>query len=184
MIVAIEGKATHKEPTLVHVRLNSGLTYGVFISLQTSGNIKLDENISLFTTHIVREDAQLLYGFSSKDEQAMFKALLKVNGVGANTALAVCSTLTPKGFSEALVHGSIESFKKVPGIGPKTAKRILVELSEFSLNSSEGVTPIFHEASLALESLGFKKDKISSVLKTCNGTNTAEIIKQALKKLS
>lgn len=182
MIVAIEGKVTHKEPTFLHIKLSSGLSYGVCISLQSSGNVKLNENIELLISEIIREDAHLLYGFLEKDEKSMFEALLKVNGVGASTALAVCSTLTPKGFSDALMHGSVESFKKVPGIGPKTAKRILVELSEFSVTSSQN--PVFNEASQALEALGFKKDKITKALSSCTATTTAELVKEALKKIS
>ncbi len=186
MIVKIEGKVVKKEPTFLHLKLNSGVTYGIFISLQTSSLVKIDEIVELDIKQIIREDANLLYGFLSSDEKAMFEALLKVNGVGSATAMAVCSTLSPKGFSDALANGSVDSFKKVPGIGPKTAKRILVDLSEFSLSGSGGggMSPIFSEASLALESLGFKKDKIASVLKSCNATNTGDLVKQALKKLS
>ncbi len=184
MIVQIEGKVTKKEPTFLYVRLNNGLTYEVFVSLQTSSNIKLHEDVKLDIKQIIREDANLLYGFLNSDEKLMFEALLKVNGVGSATAMAVCSTLSPKGFSEALMNGSVDAFKKVPGIGPKTAKRILVDLSEFSLNSSSHIPPMVHEASLALQSLGFKKEKINSVLKNCTATNTGELVKQALKKLS
>ncbi len=181
MIVAIEGKVVKKEPTFLHVKLTNGITYGVFVSLQTGASLELGKVSELFIKEIIREDAHLLYGFLNSDEQAMFEALLKVNGVGATTAMAVCSTLSPKGFSEALIHSNIEAFKKVPGIGPKTAKRVLVELSEFNLSQSS--SPMFSEAILALESLGFKKDKITKVLKDCTGTNTGELIKQALKKL-
>lgn len=184
MIVQIEGKVTKKEPTLLHVKLLNGLTYGIFISLQTSGAIKMDETVNLHVKQVIREDANLLYGFLDLDEQLMFEALLKVNGVGASTAMAVCSTLSPNGFSDALINGSIEAFKKVPGIGPKTAKRILVELSEFNLNSNSGGSPIFTQAVQALESLGFKKEKINQVLKNCTATSTSELVKEALKKLS
>lgn len=184
MIVQIEGKVTKKEPTLLHVKLTSGITYGIFVSLQTSGAIKIDQNVSLHVKQVIREDAHLLYGFLDLDEQGMFEALLKVNGIGATTAMAVCSTLSPNGFSEALMHGSIEAFRKVPGIGPKTAKRVLVELSEFSLSSNSGSSPIFVQAMQALESLGFKKDKINSALKNCTATSTGELVKEALKRLS
>ncbi len=186
MIVNLEGTITKKDPTFLHLKLASGVTYGIFISLQTSALVKLDEIVSLDIKQIIREDANLLYGFLNSDEKLMFEALLKVNGVGSATAMAVCSTLSPKGFSDALANGSVDSFKKVPGIGPKTAKRILVDLSEFNVGSSmsSGVSPIFNEASLALESLGFKKEKINSVLKNCTATNTGELVKQALKKLS
>ncbi len=181
MIVSLEGKVVKKEPTFLHVKLTNGITYGVFVSLQTSASLEVGKVSELFIKEIIREDAHLLYGFLQSDEQSMFEALLKVNGVGATTAMAVCSTLSPQGFSQALMHSNIEAFKKVPGIGPKTAKRVLVELSEFNLSGE--VSPVFSEAVLALESLGFKKDKITKVLKDCQGSNTSDIIKQALKKL-
>lgn len=181
MIVAIEGKIVKKEPAFIHLKLSNGLTYGIFISLQTSANLNTNDVTNLLIKEVIREDAHLFYGFLNSDEKAMFEALLKVNGIGATTAMAVCSTLSPKSFSDALIHGHIEAFKKVPGIGPKTAKRLLVELSEFSVGS--GSSPIFSEAILALESLGFKKDKINQALKDCSGNSTGEIVKQALKKL-
>lgn len=184
MIVEIEGKITHKEPTFLHIKLNSGLSYGVHVSLQTGAKVELDQNISLKITQIIREDAHLMYGFLQKNEQSMFNALLKVNGIGATTALAVCSTLTPKGFNDALMQGSVESFKQVPGIGPKTAKRVLVELSELSLVHDEDINPTYHDAFLALEGLGFKKDKITQALKNCVETSTPELIKEALKKMT
>ncbi len=184
MVVKLEGKITKKEPTFLHIKLQSGLTYGVFVSLQTSSAISLGQTVELDIKQIIREDANLLYGFLDFNEKSMFEALLKVNGVGSATAMAVCSTLSPKGFSDALMNGSVDAFKKVPGIGPKTAKRILVDLSEFNLSGENQVAPAFNEAILALESLGFKKDKINSALKDCTATNTGDLVKQALKKLS
>lgn len=185
MIVAIEGVVVYQEPTFLHVKLNSGLTYKVSVSLQSSAKVKENEKVSLKISHIIREDAELLFGFLSIDEQRMFEALLKVNGVGPSTAMAACSTISPNGFSEALIHSNIDAFKKVPGVGPKTAKRILVELSEFALVLGESAqSPIYQEALLALESLGFKKVKINSALKHCTSSSTSELIKEALQKLS
>jgi Holliday junction DNA helicase RuvA len=111
--------------------------------------------------------------------------LVKLNGIGPSTALAICSTLSPDDFSQALLTQNIDAFRMVPGIGPKSAKRILVELSDFSLqmpeeNSSGSVM----EACMALESLGFKKDMVRKIIATCSSTDTATLIKEALKKLS
>lgn len=183
MIVALEGEVVKKEPTFLHIKLKSGLTYKVSVSLQTSGRIKDSEKVELQIAHIIRDDAWLLFGFLDIDEKRMFEELVKINGVGPSTAITICSTLSPKGFEEALLHANIDAFKRVPGIGPKTAKRILVELSEFNLSSEKG-SPIYEEAILALESLGFKRTKINSVLKSCTGMNTSELIKEALQKLS
>ena len=183
MIVAIEGVVTKKEPTFLHVKISSGLTYKLQVSLYTSGAIS-SEKVELKTTQVIREDANLLFGFLEEDEQRMFEILIKLSGIGPSTAMAICSTLTPRGFAEALMHGNVDAFKQVPGIGPKSAKRILVELSDFSLSSDSGNgMPSQNEALMALESLGFKKDRIQKVLSTCKSTDTAALIKEALQKL-
>ncbi len=183
MIVAIEGKIVKKDPTFLHIKINSGLTYKVHVSLFCSSGIS-EEEVSLHVTQIIREDADHLYGFSSHDEKRVFDTLLKVNGIGASIALAVCSTLSPLDFANALSKGSVEAFKKVPGIGPRGAKRILVELGEFELESDTVGSRVFiNEAVMALESLGFKKERIKKVLSTCKGEDTASLIKEALKKL-
>ncbi len=184
MIVAIEGIITKKEPTLLHVKTSSGLTYGVRVSLYTSSKVQKGEEISLSTTFIVREDQQILFGFSDEDEKRVFDTVIKLNGIGPSTALAICSSLTPSDFATALLNQSVEAFKRVPGIGPKSAKRILVELSDFSLDSlDESSNSSKNETVLALESLGFKKDKIVKVLTKCKSTETSDLIKEALRYL-
>ena len=115
MIVGIEGKVVKKEVTAVHLKLSGGLTYKVFISLFTLGKI-VEETISLHVTHIIREDQQSLYGFWDEREKKVFDTLIKLSGIGPSTALAVCSTLTPDDFAQALVSQNIDAFKMVPGI--------------------------------------------------------------------
>ncbi len=184
MIVGIEGKIVKKEPTFLHIKTLSGLTYKVNISLFTSPKINTDA-ISLHVTQIIREDHHSMYGLLDMDEKNIFDTVIKLNGIGPSTALAICSTLSPNEFSAALVNQSIEAFKRVPGIGPKSAKRILVELSDFSLESLHNTSEnsALNEATQALESLGFKKDKIKKILTTCKSDNTTALIKEALKKL-
>ena len=184
MIIAIDGKIVKKEPTFLHIKTNSGLTYKVNVSLFCSSKINL-EDVSLHITQIIREDANNLYGFIDSEEKMIFDTLVKVNGVGASTALAVCSTLSPSEFASALSSNNIEAFKRVPGIGPKSAKRILVELSDFSLESinKDSLPSGLNEAMLALESLGFKKERVKKVLSTCTLTQTTDLVKEALKKL-
>ncbi len=183
MIIAIEGKIVKKEPTFLHIKINSGFTYKVNVSLFCSAGLDLGE-VFLHTTQIIREDANNLYGFKESDEKRVFDTLIKVNGVGPSTALAVCSTLNPSDFASALASNSVEAFKKVPGIGPKSAKRILVELSDFELESNNvGTNSSISETIMALESLGFKKDKIRKILSTCKAKDTSSLIKEALKKL-
>jgi len=183
MIVGIEGKVVYKEPTLLHIFIN-GLTYEVNVSVNTSSAINSD-SAKLFVTQIIREDANLLYGFISKDEKKMFDTLLKINGVGPKVALAVCSTFTPETFAKIVNAKDVAMLKRVPGIGPKAASRILVELAEFIVTSDtkkELENSATIEATLALESLGFKKDAIKKALENESGT-TQELVKIALKKL-
>ena len=185
MIVGIEGRIVKKEITHLHIKTMAGLTYKVHISLMSIGKIKNDD-VALHVTHIIREDQQNLYGFLDEKEQKVFDTLIKLSGIGPSTALAVCSTLSPDDFAQALATQNMDAFKMVSGIGPKSAKRILVELSDFSLNLSNDVLPqgSMLDASMALESLGFKKEMIKKVLSTCTALDTQSIIKEALKKLS
>ncbi len=184
MIVGLEGKIERKEPTLLHLNVN-GVIYEVFVSLNCSSKITKN-NVKLFTTHIIREDAQNLYGFVDINEKKLFDTVIKINGVGPKVALAICSTFTPSSFSQILSSNDISMLKRVPGIGPKGASRILVELSGFIIDFNENEANSSNaslEASLALETLGFKKDIVSNILKSCTSTTTSELVKEALKKL-
>ena len=185
MIVGIEGRVEHKEPTLLHLNVN-GLIYEVFISLQTYGALRT-ERVKLHTSHIIREDAQLLYGFYEAGEKALFERLIKISGVGPKVAMAICSTFSAAQFAQVIASNDVSGLKRVPGIGPKSAGRILVELSGFDAvlmgHGTAVAAPSATEASMALESLGFKKEQISQVLATCEATETAALVKEALKKL-
>lgn len=185
MIVGIEGKIVHKEPSVVHVNV-SGVIYEIFISLQSFAALA-QENVHLFTSHIIREDAQLLYGFIEMSEKKLFERLVKISGVGPKVAMAICSTYSPAQFANVLHNKDINGVKKVPGIGPKSAGRILVELNGFDAELLETTQTTANravsEASEALESLGFKKDKIAKVLSGCTADDTASLVKEALKLL-
>lgn len=185
MIVGIEGHVVKKEVTFVYIKTASGLTYKVYVSLSCLGKIHT-ESIALHVTQIIREDQHSLYGFIDENEKKVFDTLIKLNGIGPSTALAVCSTLSPDDFAHALISQNIQAFQKVPGIGPKSAKRILVELSDFSLqlHAEDTSSGSILEASMALESLGFKKEMIKKVLSGCKGDDTQTLIKEALRKLS
>ncbi len=185
MIVGLKGKIEYKEPSFAHVDVN-GVIYEVFISLQSFSALNSGD-VNFFTTHIIREDAQLLYGFLDISEKKLFERLIKISGVGPKVAMAICSTYTPLQFANVINNKDINGVKKVPGIGPKSAGRILVELNGFDVDliSSTGKPKnhSFNEASQALESLGFKKDKISKALSECSNKDTASLVKEALKYL-
>lgn len=183
MIVGIEGSVEHKDPTYVHLNVN-GLVYEVHISINTSNAIK-EKRVKLFATRIIREDTDALYGFMERNEKKMFDTLIKINGVGPKVALAVCSTFTPETFAKVVTSKDVGMLKRVPGIGPKAASRILVELADFIVDSDgagESVGASMVEAVMALESLGFKKDAIQKALAGCSG-DTATLVKEGLKKL-
>jgi Holliday junction DNA helicase RuvA len=182
MIVGIEGTIEHKEPTIVHINV-SGIIYEVNISLNTSNAID-DKKVKLYTTQIIREDANLLYGFANISEKKMFDTLIKINGIGPKVALAICSTFVPDSFAKVISNKDVSMLKKVPGIGPKAASRILVELADFIVDTQSDTISNNNqlEAIMALESLGFKKDAIEKALKNETG-DTAKLVKIALKKL-
>jgi len=186
MIVGLKGNIEYKEPSFVHVDVN-GVVYEVFISLQSFATLSKDE-VRFFTTHIIREDAQLLFGFVDVSEKKLFERLIKINGVGPKVAMAICSTYTPSQFGSVINNKDINGVKKVPGIGPKSAGRILVELAGFdeeliSSNKTPSESLASTQALEALESLGFKKDKISKALSACKSDDTASLVKEALKLL-
>ncbi len=186
MIIAVEGEVIKKEPTLLHIKTAIGLTYEIKTSINSSSQID-SKTISLHTTLIIREDAHTLFGFVDESEKRLFDRLIKINGVGPSTALAICSTFTPESFSQAVLNQDVASIKMVPGIGPKSAKRILVELGDFRLEGLESEvdkSANIGEAVMALESLGFKKEAINKVLKGITATDTQSIVKEALKKLA
>ena len=182
MIVAIEGEVVYKEPTLLHIFVY-GLTYEVHVSINTSSTVTA-KSVKLFITQIIREDANLLFGFATKDEKRMFDTLLKINGVGPKVALAVCSTFTPETFAKIVSAKDVAMLKRVPGIGPKAASRILVELADFIVKSDDAASEsgAILEATLALESLGFKKEAIKKALSGESG-DVGTLVKIALKKM-
>jgi Holliday junction DNA helicase RuvA len=184
MIVGIEGKVEVREPTRLEINVG-GLIYEVQVSLNTSNAVAGQEQVRLYVTQIIREDADLLFGFADRNEKKMFDTLLRINGVGPKVAQAVCSTFSPETFAKVVAARDVALLKRVPGIGPKAASRILVELADFIVDGEGGAdTPAQdrHEAVLALESLGFKKEAIRKALTGETG-DTATLVKIALKKL-
>ena len=182
MIVGIEGSIEKKDPTFIHLNVN-GLIHEVNISVNTSNAIS-EKRVKLLVTQIIREDANLLFGFMEINEKKMFDTLIKINGVGPKVAMATCSTFVPSTFSQVIANKDVGLLKRVPGIGPKAASRILVELADFIVdgNADEVVDSGMADAILALESLGFKKEQIKKALVGATG-DISSLVKQGLKKL-
>ncbi|MEO1922983.1 MAG: Holliday junction branch migration protein RuvA [Nautiliaceae bacterium] len=176
MIAALRGKVFEKEDGKIFLDVKD-VIYELNVSLMTFSNSK--DGI-YYITEIIKENEYTLYGFVDKNEKKLFDTLIKLNGVGPKVALAICSTFTPKEFVEIISNADIQTLKKVPGIGPKSAKRILMEMGEFEISVSN---PIHSQAIVALENLGFKK---SEIIKAINGVEGSleEVIKETLKRLS
>jgi len=182
MIVGIEGTVERKEPTFVHLNV-SGIIYEVHVSINTSNAIQ-ENRAKLFVTQVIREDSNNLFGFLESNEKKMFDTVLKINGVGPKVGLAICSTFTPSTFAKVVASKDVSMLKRVPGIGPKAASRILVELADFIVDGNEESehSGALGEAQMALESLGFKKEAIRKALSGASG-DTSTLVKEGLKKL-
>ena len=171
MITHLNGKLVEKNPTSLVVECN-GVGYEVKISLTTYSQLKEEESIKIFTQFIVREDAQLLYGFATKEEREMFNHLISVSGIGPNTAMIMQSSLTPEEIAHAI---------QVIDLKDKMLKMSFSAENIFVLNNTNRF-----DALTALVSLGFDKKSVEKALDkvTTSGEETVEqLIKDALKIL-
>ncbi len=194
MIAYLKGKLVHKEPTHVIVEVG-GVGYQASISFNTFSDIKDREDIRLSTYLHVREDAHVLFGFSTEAEKSMFLNLISVNGVGPNTAMVVLSSLPPEELKSAILREDAATLQAVKGIGGKTAQRLILELRDKLRKSSPNEIPTLggspnnttrHEALTALLTLGIPRaaaeKSIETVLKKSGNTISLEdLVKQALK---
>ncbi len=178
MIAALRGRIFEKTDGKILLDVN-GIIYEINVSMITFSSAENEE--IFYITEIIKENEYTLYGFTDKNEKTMFESLIKLNGVGPKVALAVCSTYTPQTFMDIISKQDVGALKKVPGIGPKGAKRILMEMGEFDLIQSS--SPAVNQALNALEGLGFNKTDILEALNGLEGS-VEEIIKAALKRLS
>ena len=196
MLAYIEGKITHKTPTKVFVDVN-GVAYDINISLHTFGQIEDQDNAKLYTHLYMREDTHtiLLYGFSTLEEKDLFLLLTSVSGIGMNTARIILSSLSPGEVRAAIASSDAASFKRIKGIGTKTAERVILDLkdkvtraaSEEELKAA-AIQKTFgnEEAVAALVSLGFQKAKAEKAVNTVAKADSKleDIIKAALKLLT
>lgn len=199
MIGRLNGMIVDKtQPGKLVIDVN-GVGYDVETSLQTFFQLELEPQkrpVSLHIHTVVREDALLLYGFLGLDERALFRALIKVNGVGPKLAITILSSISPDEFIQCINHQDADRLTKLPGIGKKTAERLVVEMKDSLKDMSTGsvVAPemnssAYHaesEAVKALEALGYKnQEAIKAVKKVDDGNQSCEqLIRLALQVLS
>jgi len=196
MIGRLKGIIVDKNAPQIIIDIN-GLGYEVETPLSTFCRLRLGENETLWIHLVVREDAQLLYGFSEKEERALFRLLLKVSGVGPKLALALLSGMEPLAFLRCIESEDISTLTKIPGVGKKTAERLLIELRDRikeltpqSATASERLTltsplsPVA-EAEQALMALGYKplEAQKAVALVKAQHDDTAGLIRAALKAM-
>ena len=195
MIARLEGELLDKQAPCVLIDVN-GVGYEVNVSLNTLVSLpEIGSNLALLTHFVVREDAQTLYGFISSRERELFRALIKVNGVGPKMALGILSGMTVDEFSTAVFSEDIGLLVKLPGVGKKTAERLVIEMRDIidsvgltsAIDSSNENKDVRLEAEGALISLGYKQQDVSKIMSKLDlkSVSTAEdIIRLALKSIA
>ena len=175
-----------------------GVGYHIHISLQTYATIEGEKSARLYVHYVVREDAQLLYGFASKVERELFRQLISVSGVGGNTARMILSTYSSDELRNIIATENAVLLKNVKGLGLKTAQKIIVELSGKMLDlgvvpelktvaQAEKGSPVYDETMAALTMLGFQKVASEKVVKAILGEmpsiSVEDAVRQALRRL-
>ena len=190
MIARLNGILIEKSPPQIMIDCN-GVGYEVEVPMSTFYNLpELGSKVNLLTYFVVREDAQLLYGFGSEQEKSTFKQLVKVNGIGAKSALSILSGVSIDDLIQAVSMQEVGMLTRIPGIGKKTAERLLLELKDkFSVaglaqtaNQAKSAT---HDILNALVALGYnEREALAAVKLLDKEVSVTDGIKQALKNLS
>jgi len=201
MIAYVSGKLVEKKPTEVVLDVQ-GLGYRILIPTSTYESLPATgERATLYTHHHVREDAILLYGFAGKPERTLFETLIGVSGIGPKLALAVLSAMGPAELRDHIAGGDVRVLTNIPGVGRKTAERMIVELRDrmqaLELIGAEGGSPLSGgsdaraaaraDALAALESLGYSRataeKNLRKVLRDNPGLHAAdEMVRLALRE--
>lgn len=204
MIGLITGQVHYLMAPTACIMTASGVGYDIELPLPSFCQLQLEQQASIWTHFHVRDDAQLLYGFIDRKERDVFRQLIKINGVGAKMALAMLSAMSPAELKMHVEQESEAALTRIPGIGKKTAQRLLIELKDKLKNievDSSGLEPVqqpvavSHEGSViaevegALISLGYKEKEAQQAIKAAknNGDvyeDTQSLLKATLQQLS
>lgn len=197
MIAYLNGKITYKSPTYIYLDVNN-VGYHVNISLNTFSQIEHLSEAKMYTYVHTNDDGQTLYGFFDESEKEIFRLLLSVSGVGPSSGRMILSYMTVPEVKSAIVNENVKALNQVKGIGPKTAKRIILDLKEKVFKLGGDDSPVLtnvvdnnkveEEAIAALLSLGFPKATIEKQIKSIAKTNgqidqVEELIKLVLKNM-
>jgi Holliday junction DNA helicase RuvA len=190
MIGRLTGLLAEKTPPQILLDVN-GVGYEVEVPMSTFCNLPaLGQKVTLLTHQVVREDAHLLYGFAEAEERATFRLLVKISGIGPRTALAVLSGLSVPDLAGAIARQEAGRLQKVPGIGKKTAERLLLELKDkltgtLAADTSTPMEDAHADIVQALLALGYNEKEAALAMKSMPaGATVSDGIKHALKALS
>lgn len=188
MIEYISGSIAELTPTYVIVD-NHGIGYEMNISLTTFSELENKKDVRLLAHEVIREDAHVLFGFSTARERALFRLLIGVSGVGANTARMLLSSASPAELEMVITSGDVKRLKAVKGVGAKTAERVIVDLRDKIKPAGDTLvleqTPAseaFDEALAALTMLGFTKPQSQKVLTMLFADDPSLKVEKAIKK--
>ena len=188
MIEYISGKIAELTPTYAVID-NHGIGYELNISLTTYSELENKSEIKLLAHEVIREDAHIIFGFATKNERELFRLLIGVSGVGANTARMILSSITPPELEQVITSGDDKRLKGVKGVGVKTAQRIIVDLKDKIKPSGDTLfieqtlsSDAFDEALAALLMLGYPKPQSQKVLTRLFKEEPALRVEQAIKK--
>jgi len=193
MIGSLRGRLVFKQAPQIVIECG-GVGYEVETPMSTFLDLpETGSDLFLFTHLLVREDAQILYGFASDDERLLFRTLLKVNRVGAKMALGVLSAMTATDFRRCVEYEDTTTLSKIPGVGKKTAERLIIEMRDRIdkvVPAARGAAPPAADASArseafdALLALGYKANEVNKLIgkMDTNDKSAEDIIRQALKQ--
>jgi holliday junction DNA helicase RuvA len=197
MIAYLKGNLEVKQEEYIIIDVN-GIGYKVFMAKTAIDQLPdLDSKVKVYTFLRVREDDVSIYGFNTNEELTMFELLISVGGIGAKSAINILSNITPSKFALAVITNDVNTLKKLQGIGPKTAQRIILELKDKIKTEDamqipyedENITETvseedFEELIQALQVLGFRRFEINKILPKIKAETLEDKIKEALKYLA
>jgi len=189
----LKGKIVELTPSFVIIDV-SDIGYFVNISLNTFSKLEANSTIKMFVHQVLREDVNILFGFAEKDERDIFRLLISVSGIGANTARVMLSSLSNDEIKKAIQEGNVNILKSIKGIGLKTAQRVIIDLKDKigKISTSEDFSfiennTVKEESLSALVMLGFNKKNVEKIIekliKEDKTISVEDLIKKALKIL-
>ena len=191
MIAYVKGIIAHKDGYGVILEAN-GIGYEMSMSSKALGTLPAVGNTAQVWTYLhVKDDGMSLFGFCDAAEKEMFVKLIGVSGIGPKMAISALSTFNPKELASAIAAGDVTRISSVPGVGKKTAQRVVLELQgiltseadQFSAAEDSAKSGAMADASAALESMGFTSPEIAAALKGCTSEDVSAIMRYALKQL-